>query len=64
MSYLQDSGSSDHAEMSRAGLPAAWITWRWDQCWHEPCDQIGRVKRWKLWRAGRLVLATARHVLG
>jgi Zn-dependent M28 family amino/carboxypeptidase len=63
VSYLQDSGSSDHAEMSRAGMPAAWITWRWDQCWHQPCDQIGRVKRWKLWRAGRLVLATARHVL-
>ena len=63
VSYLQDSGSSDHAEMSRAGMPAAWITWRWDQCWHEPCDQIERVRRAKLWRAGRLVLATARHVL-
>ena len=62
-SYLQDSGSSDHAEMSRAGIPAAWITWRWDQCWHEPCDQIERVKRWKLWAAGRVVRATARHVL-
>lgn len=63
VSYLQDSGSSDHAEMTRAGLRAAWITWRWDQCWHQPCDQIGRVRPAKLWRAGRVVLATARHVL-
>ena len=27
-------GDSDHAEMSRGGLAAAWLTWRWDNCWH------------------------------
>jgi aminopeptidase YwaD len=58
-SYLQDSGVSDHAEMSRAGMPAAWITWRWDTCWHEPCDRIDRVKRWKLWAAARVVRSAA-----
>ncbi|MGH2452134.1 MAG: M28 family metallopeptidase [Candidatus Limnocylindria bacterium] len=63
VTYLQDSGSSDHAEMSRAGMPAAWITWRWDTCWHEPCDRIERVKRSKLRRAGRLVLTAAGRVL-
>jgi aminopeptidase YwaD len=64
VTYLQDSGSSDHAEMSRAGMPAAWITWRWDTCWHEPCDRIGRVRRSKLGRAGRLLLVAARRVIG
>jgi hypothetical protein len=61
--YLQDTGQSDHAEMSRAGMPAAWIQWRWDDCWHEPCDRIARVKPWKLHRAGRITLAAARAVL-
>lgn len=59
-SYLQDSGVSDHAELSRGGIPAAWITWRWDTCWHQPCDRIGRVQRGKLWSAGKLVNAAVR----
>jgi len=63
VSYLQDSGQSDHAEMTRAGLPAAWVEWRNDVCWHSPCDEISRVKRWKLWTAGKMVRAAARAVL-
>jgi len=62
-SYLRDSGQSDHAEMSRAGLPAAWVEWRWDPCWHSPCDTAARVKTWKLGAAARLALATARAAL-
>jgi Peptidase family M28 len=61
--YLQDSGQSDHAEMSRSGLPAAWLQWRWDNCWHEPCDVIQRLRPRKLWRAGRVTLAAARAAL-
>jgi len=49
--YLRDRGESDHAELARAGIPAAWIQWRDDDCWHEPCDRPSRV------RAGRMVAA-------
>lgn len=58
-SYLRDSGQSDHAELSRGGVPAAWIEWRWDTCWHSPCDRLERVQASKLRRAGRLALSTA-----
>ena len=61
--YLRDTGQSDHDDLSRGGVPAAWVEWRWDPCWHQPCDQIGRVRPWKLWRAGRMVLSAARSVL-
>jgi hypothetical protein len=64
VTYLQDSGQSDHAEMSRAGMPAGWIEWRNDACWHSPCDRISRVKPWKLQPAGRVTLAAARRALG
>jgi Peptidase family M28 len=57
--YLRDTGQSDHDDLTRGGLPAAWITWRWDPCWHQPCDQIDRIKKWKLWVAGRIVRAAA-----
>lgn len=63
VTYLRDSGQSDHAEMSRAGMPAAWIEWRNDACWHSPCDRIGRVQPWKMGPAGRLALSAARAVL-
>jgi Peptidase family M28 len=62
--YLRDSGQSDHAEMSRGRLPAAWIQWRWDNCWHEPCDRTRRLKRGKLRRAGKVTLSAARAALG
>jgi hypothetical protein len=62
--YLRDSGQSDHAEMSRGRLPAAWLQWRWDACWHEPCDRIRRLKRGKLRTAGRVALSAARAALG
>lgn len=62
--YLADSGQSDHAEMSRGRLPAAWLQWRWDSCWHDPCDGIRRVRPEKLRTAGRLTLAAARAALG
>jgi aminopeptidase YwaD len=56
--YLPGS-QSDHAEMSRAGLPAAWIQWRWDPCWHTACDVASRVEPLKLLAAYRLALASA-----
>jgi hypothetical protein len=63
VSYLQDSGVSDHAEFSRAGVPATLLTWRWDPCWHEPCDQIQRLEPRKLWKASRLTFVAALEVL-
>jgi Peptidase family M28 len=62
-SYLQDSGMSDHTEFTRAGVPAAWLEWRWDTCWHQPCDTARRVDPVKLRRAARLALVTGRSVL-
>jgi hypothetical protein len=61
--YLRDTGQSDHDDLTRGGVPAAWVTWRWDDCWHRPCDQIRRVKPWKLWVAGRVVLRAVRVAL-
>jgi hypothetical protein len=54
--YLRDAGDSDHAELSRGGLPAAWVQWREDACWHEPCDRAARVDPRKLQAAYELVL--------
>ena len=62
-SYLQDNGLSDHAEMTRGGLPAAWITWRWDTCWHSSCDRADRVETAKLAAAAQLALRTVRGAL-
>jgi aminopeptidase YwaD len=59
-SYLRDEGVSDHAELTRAGIPAALFTWRWDRCWHRPCDRPRRVKPWKLQPVGRTVVAAVR----
>jgi Zn-dependent M28 family amino/carboxypeptidase len=61
--YLPDRGLSDHEELTRGGVPAAWIEWRWDPCWHTACDTAARVKTWKLGAAARLALATARAAL-
>jgi hypothetical protein len=63
VSYLQDSGVSDHAEFTRAGMPATLLTWRWDSCWHQPCDQLQRLVPRKLWKAARLTMIAARAVL-
>jgi Peptidase family M28 len=62
-SYLRDTGQSDHDDLTRGGVPAAWIEWRWDDCWHRRCDRIHRVKPWKLWQAGRTVQRAALRVL-
>jgi Zn-dependent M28 family amino/carboxypeptidase len=56
--YRQDPGHSDHAEMSRAGIPAAWIEWTWDTCWHRSCDRAHRLEPSKLAVAARLTLET------
>ncbi len=64
VTYRRDTGQSDHEELTRGGVPAAWLQWRWDVCWHEPCDRIARVQPWKLKTAGRVVLAAARAVVG
>jgi hypothetical protein len=62
-SYLRDTGQSDHDDLTRGGVPAAWIEWRWDVCWHRRCDRIHRVKPWKLWQAGRTVRKAALRVV-
>jgi hypothetical protein len=58
--YRQDTGQSDHAELSRGGIPAAWIQWRWDTCWHTACDRAHRLEPFKLAVAARLTLETVR----
>lgn len=61
--YLRDTGVSDHAEFTRAGVPATLLTWRWDSCWHQPCDQLHRLDPRKLKKAARLTMIAARAVL-
>ena len=58
--YRRDTGQSDHAELTRAGIPAAWVQWRWDTCWHEACDRPQRLEPSKLAVAARLALETVR----
>jgi hypothetical protein len=62
-SYLRDTGQSDHDEFTNRGVPATWIEWRWDPCWHEPCDRIGRLRPGKLKKAGKVVREAALQVL-
>jgi hypothetical protein len=61
--YRRDSGLSDHAELTRAGIPAAWIQSRWDTCWHEACDRAHRLETSKLAVAARLALESVRVIL-
>jgi hypothetical protein len=63
-SYLRDSGLSDHAELTRGGLPAAWVQWRDDRCWHAPCDVARRVNPRRMQAAYALVLRAAEAALG
>jgi Zn-dependent M28 family amino/carboxypeptidase len=63
VSYLRDTGVSDHAEFTRAGVPATLLTWRWDSCWHQPCDRLHRLDPRKLRKAARLTMVAARAVL-
>ena len=62
--YLRDRGESDHAELTRAGVPAAWVQWREDACWHRSCDVVSRVRPRKLEAAYVLVLRAAEAALG
>jgi hypothetical protein len=62
-SYLRDTGQSDHDQFTYAGVPAAWLEWRWDPCWHDPCDQIHRLSPAKMRRAGIVVRNTAGRIL-
>jgi alkaline phosphatase isozyme conversion protein len=63
-SYLRDeTGQSDHDEFVKRGVPATWIEWRWDECWHLPCDRTHRLRPWKLWQAARVVREAALRVL-
>jgi Peptidase family M28 len=57
VTYLPDPGWSDHAELTRGGMPAAWIQWRDDRCWHRACDRARRVVPEKLRAAAAVVLA-------
>ncbi len=61
--YLRDPGVSDHAELTRAGIPAALVTWRWDACWHERCDRAARVSAKKLMASARMTVVAARGIL-
>jgi Zn-dependent M28 family amino/carboxypeptidase len=63
VSYLRDTGVSDHAEFTRVGVPATLLTWRWDPCWHQPCDRLHRLDPKKLKKAARLTMVAARAVL-
>lgn len=62
-SYLRDSGVSDHAELTRGGIPAALVTYRWDSCWHRSCDRPARVVPRKLGNTARLTIAALRRAL-
>jgi aminopeptidase S len=61
--YRQDTGQSDHAELTRGGLPAAWIQWRWDTCWHLACDRPERLVAAKIALATNLAYETASAAL-
>jgi hypothetical protein len=61
-SYLPDRGLSDHEEFTRGGIPAAWVEWRWDPCWHSACDRAGRVRPDKLAGVIRLAVSAVRSV--
>ncbi len=61
--YLRDPGHSDHAELTRNGLPAAWVQWRTDACWHRACDTAGRVRADRLAATGRLTVSVLRRAL-
>jgi aminopeptidase S len=58
--YLPDRGLSDHEELTRGGVPAAWIEWRWDPCWHSACDRVGRLDTTKLSAVIRLTAHAVR----
>jgi hypothetical protein len=62
-SYLEDTGQSDHDEFTKRGVPATWIEWRWDDCWHLPRDRLERLRPWRLWQAARVVREGALKVL-
>jgi hypothetical protein len=57
--YLLDTGSSDHRELTRGGLPAAWLEWRVDPCFDQPCDTLDRVSALRLEQAARVAVAFA-----
>ena len=62
--YEPDSGVSDHVELTRAGIPATWLQYRFDEaCWHQACDTAERLKSWKLRAAGRVALRAVRTAL-
>ena len=63
-SYLRDRlGQSDHAELTRAGIPAAWLQWREDRCWHGSCDTVARVRVANLQAAYDATFAAAKAAL-
>jgi hypothetical protein len=63
-SYLRDRlGQSDHAELTRAGIPAAWLQWREDRCWHSKCDTLKRISVQRLQAAIDVTLRAAEAAL-
>jgi aminopeptidase S len=61
--YLRDRGESDHAELTRGGVPAAWLEWREDPCWHAACDRARRVDPVRLRVSYETVLAAVLRAL-
>jgi glutaminyl-peptide cyclotransferase len=57
--YFWDPGQSDHAELTRGGIPAAWLQRREDRCWHAPCDAPSRVRTEHLAQAFRIAVGFA-----
>jgi Zn-dependent M28 family amino/carboxypeptidase len=57
--YFWDPGQSDHAELTRAGIPAAWLQRREDRCWHAACDTVARVRTGHLAEALRIAVGFA-----
>jgi hypothetical protein len=58
--YLRDRGQSDHEELTRGGVRAAWIEWRCAPSWHTASDREGRVEPAKLAAALRLTVNAVR----
>lgn len=61
--YIPDGGVSDHAEMARAGWPAAWIQRRLDTRRHRQCDTPDRVSARALADSARLAARVAQAAL-
>jgi hypothetical protein len=56
-------GLSDHLELTRAGVPTAWL-YRPDSCWHRACDRPTRISRRSMAQAVRVADGVLRRAPG